>query len=466
MPSRRTDAATRLASPLRTAATRTAAWRPATAIAITAALTLGLLGAAPTPANAKNACSLTGSGTSASPYLVATADDLAQVGSLCGLASAYRQTANITLVAPAAGSSNHTPIGEHSRAFTGRYDGAGWTITGLAIDTHGAAGLFGATNAATLDDIHLVGVTVIGYYDAGALVGESQIGDYITNSSATGTVSGNTSVGGLVGSLSPTSILAYSRASVRVEGARNVGGLIGLSNQATVENSYATGDVLASGSFAGALVGVVEASAIATSYAKGTVTYTGGGSQPATVGGLNGEVTGTPAPASSYYTDATLTDITTFTGWAVASGWNTFNPSGTPSRVWGMCAQANSGTPFLLWEYTSNPCPTAKATTAKKTVYFKGNSAKLTTAAKKSLRSLYATATTGTPTKLKVTGVVNTRSYSLFTKRLAQARASAVVSYLKKLGYTGTVTKATGKATKGAKSRKADVTFTYTVTPT
>ena len=172
-----------------------------------------------------------------------------------------------------------------------------------------------------------------------------------------------------------------------------------------------------------------------------------------------------PSPGSSYYTDATLTDITTFTGWAITSGWNTFNPAGSPSRVWGLCAQANSGTPFLLWEYTSNPCPTAKAKTAKKTVYFKGNSAKLTTAAKKSLRSLYATVTTGTPTKLKVTGVVNTRSYSLFTKRLAQARASAVVTYLKKLGYKGTVTKATGKATKGAKSRKADVTFTYTVTP-
>lgn len=500
MQNRRLDgAASRLSTSPATAA-RTQRWRPPTAIAIAAAMTLGLLTTAPTPAGALG-CSLSGSGTAGSPYLVATADDLAQVGSLCGLDSAYRQTANITLPSPATGSSNHSPIGRVVHKFTGSYDGTGKLIIGLMINAPAsdAIGLFGGAEGATLNDIHLIDARVSGNSDVGTLVGYADNGTSITNSSATGAVSGTSGVGGLVGemlseSINPASIerslaavnvsatgsmsgglvghtgiaasILFSRASGRVEGTQFVGGLVGSSYRSAVSGSYATGDVYASSPWAGALAGLQSDSATVKSYAKGTVTYIGSGPKPPTVGGLIGGVAGGSTSTSSYDNDATLTDISTFSDWPIRSGWDTFNPSASPSRVWGMCAQVNSGTPFLLWEYTSNPCPAATAKTTKKTVYFTGNSAKLTAAAKKALRKVYATASTGTITKLKVTGVVNTRAYSLFTKRLAQARASAVVNYLKKLGYTGTATKATSKGSKRAKSRKADLVFTYTVEPT
>ena len=503
MQNRRHDDAARLSASARTEAW-TAPWRRPMAIAIAAALTLGLLTTAPAPANAV-ACTLSGSGTSDNPYLVATADDLAQVGSVCGLASAYRQTANITLDSPATGSSNHSPIGRSVTRFTGSYDGTGKLILGLMINApvSDAIGLFGGTEGATLNDIHLIDARVAGNSDVGALVGHADNGTSITNCSATGAVSGAGSVGGLVGALlsqsdAPSSVersqaavsvsatgsasgglvgrtgiaaaVLYSRATGRVEGTQYVGGLVGSGARSAVSGSYATGDVYASSAWAGALVGLQSASATVKSYAKGTVTYIGSGPKPTTVGGLIGGTVGDSTSTSSYYTDVTLTNISTFTDWPIRSGWDTFNPSATPSRVWGMCALVNSGTPFLLWEYASSPCGTPAPTpprtkVAKKTVYFNGNSAKLTKTGKAALRKVYATASAGTITKLKVTGVVNTRSYSLFTKRLAQARASAVVTYLKKLGYTGTVSKATAKGTKRAKSRKADLVFTYTVTP-
>lgn len=298
------------------------------------------------------ACTLSGSGTSDSPYLVATADELAQVGSVCGLASAYRQTANITLDSPATGSSNHSPIGRSVTRFTGSYDGTGKLIIGLMINAPASdsIGLFGGTEGATLNDIHLIDARVSGNSDVGALVGYADSGTSITDCSATGAVSGAGSVGGLVGGL-----LSQSDAP------------------SSVERSQAAVGVSATGSASGGLVGRTGIAA-AVLYSRAT-----------------GRVEGTQ--------------------------------------------------------------------------YVGGNSAKLTKTGKAALRKVYATASAGTITKLKVTGVVNTRSYSLFTKRLVQARASAVVNYLKKLGYTGTVSKATAKGTKRAKSRKADLVFAYTVTP-
>lgn len=518
---------------------RTIRWRGVAAFLLSAALSVGLLVAAPTPASARSDCDLVGSGTEAVPYEVADAADLAQVGSECGLGASYRQTADITLTAPAAGTSNHTPIGTAAGKFTGSYDGAGFSITGLVIERAGVyyLGLFGYSDGAAFTDIHLVNASVTGTVSGGlggrligALLGAADGVTTIRNTTVSGSVSGTEQTGGLVGEFYGTgsreALIEHSSAAVDVTSTNGTGGgLVGSAGNLTVRHSFGTGDVHSSGTWSGGLMGYAGDMAIADVYATGDVTggrHVGGllgsasdasitdayargavtASTHASAGGLVGAADTSAGSAvtitSSYsagsvsrpgespttglligepstlpdgivddtsHAGADLIAITTFSKWAIQSGWATFDPAATPSRVWGICSGTNGGTPFLLWQYASNPCPTAEAKTAKKTVYFAGNSAKLTKSAKTALRKVYATAKAGSITKLKVTGVVNTRSYSLFTKRLAQARANAVISYLKSLGYTGTVTKATSKATKGAKSRKADVVFTYTPTP-
>lgn len=41
--------------------------------------------------------------------------------------------------------------------------------------------------------------------------------------------------------------------------------------------------------------------------------------------------------------------------WDIVEGWDTFSSSGT-LKIWGICSGVNSGYPFLLWEYASDPC--------------------------------------------------------------------------------------------------------------
>jgi hypothetical protein len=59
-------------------------------------------------------------------------------------------------------------------------------------------------------------------------------------------------------------------------------------------------------------------------------------------------------------TTAQMKEIGTFTaaGWAISNGWVASNPSGTPAKIWGICSQVNGGYPFLLAEYSADPCIT------------------------------------------------------------------------------------------------------------
>ncbi|MCT7481313.1 GLUG motif-containing protein [Aliarcobacter cryaerophilus] len=169
------------------------------------------------------------------------------------------------------------PIGG-SIGFQGTFDGKGFTISDLYINrpTQSDIGLFGYTSYATIKNIGLENLSIVGKSSVGGLVGENYA--TITNSYASGTVSGNSKVGGLVGLNYET--ITNSYASGTVSGDNNVGGLVGLNNYATITNSYALGSV--NGAFnVGGLVGENYAT-ITNSYASGTVS---GNSQ---VGGLVG----------------------------------------------------------------------------------------------------------------------------------------------------------------------------------
>ena len=134
------------------------------------------------------------------------------------------------------------PIGDSSNPFIGKFEGNGFTISNLKIDRSGTnnVGLFGFVGQeAEITNVGLLDVNITGRIDVGGLVGINR--GTITNSYATGSVSGAGSIGGLVG-FNNGGTITNSYATGTVLGSlKSVGGLVGL-NSGTITNSYATGD--------------------------------------------------------------------------------------------------------------------------------------------------------------------------------------------------------------------------------
>ena len=201
--------------------------------------------------------------------------------------ASYSSTANKIMWTTGVGWS---PIGYSSSAFTGKFEGNGFTISNLKIDRpsddpgNDYIGLFGSVGqAAEITNVGLLDVNIIGNENVGGLVGWNN-GGTITNSYATGSVAGSgNSVGGLVGDNRGTITNSYATSAVR--GTFYVGGLVGF-NSGTITNSYATGSVAGSGNSVGGLVGF-DSGTITNSYATGAV------SGAAYVGGLVGWNQGT-----------------------------------------------------------------------------------------------------------------------------------------------------------------------------
>ncbi len=173
------------------------------------------------------------------------------------------------------------PVGDSSNAFTGKFEGNGFTISNLRIDRSGTSriGLFGFTRSgAEITNVGLLNINIIGNSDVGGLVGENE--GTITNSYAAGSVSGSSSVGGLVGSNDADIASSYAVGSV--SGNFWVGGLVG-ENEGTITNSYAAGSASGDGSDVGGLVGENRGGTVTNSYAAGSV------SGNSNVGGLVGE---------------------------------------------------------------------------------------------------------------------------------------------------------------------------------
>jgi len=139
--------------------------------------------------------------------------------------------------------SGFVPIGNYNNRFGGTFDGKGYKIINLYINrsSQNDVGLFGYTSKyAVIENVGLVNVSVSGNYDVGGLVGWNYYGT-VSNSYATGNVSGRRYVGGLIGENYGTVNNSY--ATGNVSGSDwDVGGLIGL-NFGTVSNSYSTGSV-------------------------------------------------------------------------------------------------------------------------------------------------------------------------------------------------------------------------------
>jgi len=247
--------------------------------------------------------------------------------------------------------------------FTGSFDGQGHTITGLFIDRGDTdnVGLFGYTNGSAIRNVGLVDVDVTGHSRVGGLVGmNGDPGGSIDNSYSTGSVTGEDLVGGLVGMNYGGIHISYS--TVDVTGVSYwVGGLVGRNiSNGTISNSYATGEV-SGGERVGGLVGQNEAN-IDHSYATGLVTGTD------LVGGLawgpDGNVSNsfwdtetskqTTSDGGTGKTTAEMKEINTFS----AADWDIAYANGKSDPVWQILDPANGSISypfFFAFHYDSFP---------------------------------------------------------------------------------------------------------------
>jgi filamentous hemagglutinin family protein len=177
------------------------------------------------------------------------------------------------------------PIGTSSNQFTAAFDGNGFVVDSLTINTPLAndLGLFGYVGlGSTIQNVGTTNVFVSGYNVVGGLIGYNF--GTITHVSSSGTVDGIVTVGGLVGVNNVTVSNAYSTATVN-GGTSLVGGLIGITS-GSLTNAYSTGPVTAgaNSSEVGGLTGF-NGGTISDAFSLSPVTV---GANSNAVGGLVG----------------------------------------------------------------------------------------------------------------------------------------------------------------------------------
>lgn len=246
---------------------------------------------------------VTGGGTLTASMLVNTVYDLQNVNN--NLSGNFALGRYIDATSTASWSpSGFAPIASLAVPFTGQFNGQGYTIDGLTINSHSPSspvGLFSSISAhGSTSNLNLtnVAITGTGVATIGALAGINN--GSIVNSSATGSItvtsspSANaTQVGGLVGRNADTGNIAQSTAAITVWAENpngSAGGLVGM-NEGTIRQSFAVGDVTGRGSVGGLVgsnVAIINGgtATVEESFAAGSVTVAGGG--PASAGGLIG----------------------------------------------------------------------------------------------------------------------------------------------------------------------------------
>ena len=337
-------------------------------------LATGIVFIEASPANAA-ACSTTGAttayaggaGTSGDPFLIATAEQLALLSATAAdWSKHFKLDSNISLAAGC----EWTPIApDYADSFSGVFDGGGHTITGLSVNRpSGMAGMFGRVfgSSALIKNLGLENVAIRGGGYVGSIAGWLPNGR-VENSYATGSVTGTENTGGLVGSSAGVLGNSYSKSVVTIVdwparpdiAKRNIGGLAGTVSAGNLSNSYSIGLITDSATATSATVGGVSGARV------GIVTNAFWDKESS---GLATSASGTGKSSSEMKTLATFVDTATTgltSAWAIVEGWEAFNFS-TPTNFWGICSGVNDGYPFLLWEYSTNPCvaPTVPAAPA------------------------------------------------------------------------------------------------------
>jgi len=385
-----------------------------------------------------------GTGTLASPYQIATLNNLYWLSqtSAAWVSGKYCiQTANIDASSTStwASGAGFTPIGSTGGYF-GNYNGQGFSIDGLTENRPAyadRAGMFYSTRTgAVIQNVVLTNVNIIGGGSGAALV-SYQMGGSVSNCSSSGNVQGLYSTGGLIGAMDAGTVSnSYSTANVYgrlnlTNGIVEIGGFVG-ELRGTATDCYATGNITGGQSYSGAggFAGACYSGSIIRSYAAGTITGSG------TKGGLAGAISG-GTYTDSYYDKTLLPNLGPGTGKTTAemktqatfTNWDF-------TTIWNIDASYNTGYPILrAFTYfaaptTSSFTPTSAATGATVTitgtnftgataVKFGGTDASsFTVVSATSITAVVAAGTTGTITVTTPGGTATLAGFT-FTVTLA-----------------------------------------------
>jgi len=206
-----------------------------------------------------------GEGTSASPYIIETADQLANLAKLVNAGNvnyttAYYKLGNDIDLGPylSAGQPGYNggagwmPIGTNTvgRRFMGVFDGNGKIIRNLYIYRNSSdyIGFFGFIDNATIKNIGVENCNITGRIAIGGITGHTWGGSVIENCFVTGVLLSTTydsHIGGLVGHNHINDVIKNSYTTCNVTGTNNVGGLVGKTNYGAnlIQNCYATGEI-------------------------------------------------------------------------------------------------------------------------------------------------------------------------------------------------------------------------------
>ena len=233
-----------------------------------------------------------GSGTSGSPYLITTTDQLdllaKNVNGTDGYAkndfkNTYFKLGNdITYTHTTdwndatSTENNYTAIGGYGHSFQGTFDGDGHTISGIRIymscsdskvDCY--QGLFGVTYNGSVKNVTLTDTRITGYQEVGGIIGQRNNGQvvncHVTNTVAIHAVVNNSSYhGGIVGyNITSTSSEKISNctsaATISIAdgltGCNKYGGIAGQNDRGLIENCLAVGATVSGNSNVAAIVG-------------------------------------------------------------------------------------------------------------------------------------------------------------------------------------------------------------------
>ena len=182
-----------------------------------------------------------GEGTEQSPYLIYTANDLANINSY----SYYKVMNDIDLtdwIANNNPESGWLPVGTNGGGTMKQLDGDGHTITGLWINSISKnTGLMSAIHDATIKNLNVIvsanGTVNSNSDNVGILVGK-MVGSTIEEISVTGNVSGQSNVGGITGYAQDCVVSkCYVNNSTVITTHDYAGGIIGYGMNTTIESS-------------------------------------------------------------------------------------------------------------------------------------------------------------------------------------------------------------------------------------
>lgn len=240
-----------------------------------------------------------------------------------------------------------TPIGKAEHPFTGIFDGAGHTVSGLKVTGAPNAGLFGAGSGATIQNVVVSG-TVSGTNAAGILAQTVTAACTIRNCGSTAAVTGTDYVGGIVGlaAADVTVTACYNSGTVAADkdAYSRAGGIVGgeKNRTITVTDSYNVGPVSSTGYAAGILGGAVNGS-ITRCYNAGTVS----GADNTKTGAIT-----TNTKASDYVISCCYLAGGAATPGAEAMSSGALRADALPllGEEWETVRGANSGYPVLKWQ--------------------------------------------------------------------------------------------------------------------